>query len=49
MFKKMYLLLFNQISDAIKAIECGDAAQAKAILILAQPDAEGLYIEGTEE
>ena len=49
MFKRMYLLLFNQITDAIKALEQGDAAQAKILLIRAQQDAENLYIEGTEE
>ena len=49
MFKKMYLLLFNRITDAIEAIERGDAARAKTVLICAQQDAEELYIEGTEK
>ncbi|MBQ9250651.1 MAG: hypothetical protein IJ179_09840 [Oscillospiraceae bacterium] len=49
MFKKMYLLLFNRISDAIQAIERGDPAQARAILIRAQQDAEAKYIGETEE
>lgn len=49
MFKKMYLLLFNRITDAIEALERGDTAQAKSILIRAQQDAEEVYIEGTEE
>jgi len=44
MFKKMYLLLFHRISDALAALEHGDAAQAKTILISAQQDAEELYI-----
>lgn len=46
MYKKMYLLLFNRVSDAIEAIERGDAAQARLVLIRAQQDAEALYIEG---
>lgn len=46
MFKRMYLLLFNRITDAIEAIERGDAAQARSILISAQQDTEALYIEG---
>ena len=49
MFKKMYLLLFNRVSDAIKALEHGDAEQARTILIRAQREAETLYVEGTEE
>ena len=49
MFKKMYVLLFNQITDAIEALERGDAGQARTILIRAQQDSEELYIEGTEE
>ena len=49
MFKKMYLLLFNRVTDAIEAMEQGKLEQAKAILIRAQQDTEDLYIEGTEE
>ena len=49
MFKNMYLLLFNRITDAIEALGRGDTAQAKKILICAQQDAEKIYIEGTEE
>ena len=45
MFKKIYLLLFQRISDALMALERDDAAQAKKILICAQQDAEELYIE----
>ena len=48
MFKKMYLLLFNRITDAIDALEHG-GVEARAILIRAQQDAEELYIEGTED
>lgn len=49
MFKRMYLLLFRRVTEAIEALALGDAAQARAILILAQQEAEALYIEGTEE
>ena len=45
MFKRMYLLLFNRITDAIEAIEHGDSARAGSILVRAQQDAEALYIE----
>ena len=49
MFKKLYLLLFNRVTDALEALEHGDAALARKILIRAQQDAEELYIEGREE
>ena len=49
MFKKMYLLLFRHITDAIEALDRGDSEQAKSILIRAQQEAEELYIAGTEQ
>ena len=49
MFKQMYLLLFNRITDAIEALQRGDIEEARTILICAQQDSEELYIEGTEE
>ena len=45
----MYLRLFNRITDAIEALEHGDAVQAKAILIRAQQDAEQQYMESEEK
>ena len=44
MFKKMYLHLFNRVTDALRALEPGDPAQARALLIAAQQDCEELYI-----
>ena len=44
MFKKMYLHLFNRVTDALRALEAGDTAQARALLIAAQQDCEELYI-----
>ena len=49
MFKKMYLLLFRRVTDAIEAIEHGDSMLAKTLLIRALQEAEDIYIEGTEE
>ena len=49
MFKRMYLVLFHGITDAIRELDRADAAQARSILIRAQRDAEELYIEGTGE
>ena len=48
MFKRMYLLLFRRITDALDALERGDTLQAGTILIRAQQDAEALYMEGSE-
>lgn len=49
MFKQMYLLLFNRITDAIEALQRGDREEARTILICAQQEAEELFIEGTEK
>ena len=48
MFKKLCFLLFRRITDALEALEQGNAAQARAILIRAQQDAEERYIEWNE-
>ena len=45
----MNLVMFHGIPDALRALERGDAAQARSILIRAQRDAEELYIEGAGE
>ena len=49
MYKKMHLLLFNRITDALEALRQGDTPRAEALLIRAQQDAEELYLEGTEK
>ena len=49
MFKKMYLVLFNRITDALEALEHGDRARAMDILVRAQQDTEELYIVGTDQ
>lgn len=48
-YKKMYFLLFNQMTEALKAIENCDYGQAAKILRAAQIEAEALYIEGDED
>ena len=47
-YKRLYTMLFNEITDAIEHIECGDTDVAKEILIKAQQDAEDIYIEEEE-
>ena len=45
----MYLLLFNRVTEAIKALEYGDTRSARTMPIRAQQDAEELYMEGQDE
>lgn len=44
-YKKMYLHLFNHVSDALEALEQQNFDQAKEILIAAQQQAEDEYVE----
>ena len=46
MYKKMYLILFNAITDAIKE---NDIQSAKNILITAQQKAEEICLDSDEE
>ncbi len=46
MFKKMYLYLFNVITDALKE---DDIEMIKRILIKGQQMAEDMYISGDED
>lgn len=48
MFHRLYLFLFNRITDALEALEHGDAVRARTILIRTQQEAEAQYIEGAE-
>ena len=49
MFKKLYLHLFNRVTDALKALEAGDPQRAQALLIAAQQECEALYLDGGEK
>lgn len=44
-FPNYYTLLFNRITDAIKALDRQDYGSARDILVKAQQDAEELYLE----
>lgn len=46
MYKGMYLMLFNAITDALTALESRNIGQAADILIAAQQQAEERYISG---
>ena len=43
-YNKMYLLLFNAISDALEQMESQNYGDARATLIAAQQKAEEIYI-----
>lgn len=43
-YKKMYLLLFNAITDALEQMEKQNYGTAKDLLIAAQQQAEEIYI-----
>lgn len=49
MFQKMYLLLFNRVTDALDALARSDGIRAREILVRAQQACEEWYIEGSEE
>lgn len=44
-YKKLYVFLFNKLTDAVKAIDDGDIYAARSIMVKAQQDAEDMYIE----
>lgn len=48
MYKKMYLTLFNAITDALELLKKGNSAEAAALLRRAQRSTEDIYIEGKE-
>lgn len=45
MFCELYFMLFNRVTDAIRALEGGQPASARQILIRAQQDCEERYLE----
>ena len=47
-FKKMYFTLFNQITDAMEALESKNYGQAEEILRRAQQQAEEQFISQDE-
>lgn len=47
-YQKMYLLLFNAITDALEDLKTGNLFGAEALLKAAQQNAEELYIQDRE-
>ncbi len=46
MYKKMYLELFNHVTDALEAMEQRNYGQAEDLLKRGQQEAEELYLAG---
>lgn len=44
-YKKMYLLLFNAVTDALAKMRCGNTDAAEMILKTAQQNTEEMYIQ----
>ena len=49
LYKKLYLKLFNAVTDAIALVDEGRPMTAKDVLILAQQDCEELFISQEEK
>lgn len=47
-YKKLYLYLFNKVTDAIRLLEQKQCREAKDVLIAAQRECEDIYIEMTQ-
>ena len=46
LYKKMYLHLFNRVTDAQEALRRGDTEKAEEFLKKAQQETEAMYMEG---
>lgn len=49
MYKKMYLQLFNAVTDSLEAMEAQNFGQARELLIAAQQVCEEIYMDADEE
>jgi len=44
-YKRLYLSLFNAVTDAVEAIQQGELQRAEKLLISAQQKTEEIYME----
>ena len=47
-YRKMYLLLFNAITDALEQLDAQNYGEARNTLIAAQQKAEEIYMESAD-
>ncbi len=48
LYKTLYHLLFNAITDALRALDAGETDKARELLIFAQQSAEERYLEAED-
>lgn len=48
-YQRLYKLLFNAVTDAIRCIESGEYGQARDILVSAQQSTEDIYISQADK
>ena len=48
-YRRPYTIIFNAVTDALAALDKGEYARAKALLIQAQQEAEEAYISGNAD
>ena len=49
LYKKLYLRLFNRVTDALELLDRGDPLAARSLLIRAQQEAEETYVSAGED
>lgn len=48
LYKKMYVMLFNRVSDALEELEKGNPGMARDILMSGQQETEDYFINEAE-
>ena len=48
-YQKLYALLFNAVTDAVRELDALNVGRARELLVAAQREAEERYIEGEED
>lgn len=49
MYKKLYFMMFNRVTDAVNALKEGRSDDALQVLKCAQEEAEQIFIESGED
>ena len=49
LYKTLYHLLFNAVTDALRALDAGEPDRARELLIFAQQSAEARYLQTGDE
>ena len=49
MYQKMYIRLFNAVTDALEEMQQQNFGAARALLVQAQQDCEEIYLDAEDE